>query len=106
MAVLAKVSSTLPDSQEYTYEDETRSHRHECVHCHCPDVGAGNGNDHATGDFNASGTRVVCQAYNDDPRPKWANLVNGERSPTKTTRIKLNKTLDAKIKGLVLTDAQ
>eukprot|EP01047_Picozoa_sp_COSAG01_P101872 COSAG01_NODE_31541_length_595_cov_18.147177_1_plen_52_part_00 len=49
---------------------------------------------------------VVCQAYNDDSRPKWANLVNGVRPPTKTTRIKLNKTLDAKIKGLVLTDAQ
>jgi hypothetical protein len=72
----------------------------------CPDVGAGNGNDHVTGDVNASGMAVVCQAYNDDSRPKWANLVNGVRPPTKTTRIKLNKTLDAKIKGLVLTDAQ
>ena len=49
---------------------------------------------------------VVCQAYNDDPCPKWSKKVNGVHLPIKTTRIKLNKTLDAKIKGLVLTDAQ
>eukprot|EP01049_Picozoa_sp_SAG25_P015118 SAG25_NODE_2943_length_1305_cov_0.807629_2_plen_128_part_00 len=39
-------------------------------------VGAGNGNDHVTGDVNALGMDVVCQAYNDDPRLKWANIVN------------------------------
>jgi hypothetical protein len=103
---LDKINATLEGGQAYEYEEETRSHRFECKHCH-QDVGAGNGNEHYTGESFALDIPVVCQAYIDDTRPKTANInrQTGVRADTKATKIKLNKKLDFKIKNLVLNDA-